>query len=364
VRRRGWWLAGAVVVVAGFAGLGAAVAWLEAASRAPDSRHADATRLVTVAPGASVAAIGRALVEAGVVRNLQVFRWAVWRSGAARRLQAGEYRFDRPASAREVVERLARGDVVLWPVTFPEGLSVQEMAVRFEQAGLGSMAEFLEAARADGLVADLDPEARDLEGYLFPDTYALPRGTPAARLVALMVARFREAFGPELRETARARGLSVRAVVTLASLIEKETARPEERALISAVYHNRLRAGMRLQCDPTVIYALLRDGRYTGNLTREDLAVDSPYNTYRYPGLPPGPIAAPGRAALEAAVHPAPVDYLYFVSRNDGSHVFASTLAEHNRNVQRYQVQYFRDARRRARSPRATPRKSAAPPSP
>lgn len=330
----------------------AAAAWLEVASATPYDGHPGEVRLVTIAPGSSVSAIGRALVAAGVVRDDRAFRWAVWRSGVGRRLQAGEYRFDRPLSARDVVEKIARGDVALWPVTFREGLSIAEMAVVFEQAGLGSRHQFIEASRATHLVADLDPDARDLEGYLFPDTYALPRGLPPDRVAALMVTRFKETFGPELRRAARARGLSVRAAVTLASLIEKETARPEERALVSAVYHNRLRARMPLQCDPTVIYALARDGRYTGNLTRADLAVDSPYNTYRYAGLPPGPIAAPGRAALEAAVHPAPVDYLYFVSRNDGSHVFASTLAEHNRNVQRYQVQYFRGQRGHARRAR------------
>lgn len=342
-RLRVWGLAALGVV----AGAAAGMIWLDRASARPYDGHPGEVRLVAVAPGTSVDAIGRQLVAAGVVRDPQVFRWALWRSGVGRRLQAGEYRFEGPMSAREVVEKLARGDVALWPVTFPEGLSIAEMAALFEQAGLGSRRDFLEAASGDDLIADLDPDARDLEGYLFPDTYALPRGVTAARLTALMVARFRETFGPELRRAAAEGGLSVRAVVTLASLIEKETARPEERALVSAVYHNRLRAGMRLQCDPTVIYALVRDGRYTGNLTREDLAFDSPYNTYLHAGLPPGPIAAPGRAALEAAVYPAPVDYLYFVSRNDGSHVFASTLAEHNRNVRRYQVQYFRERRLR-----------------
>jgi len=151
----------------------------------------------------------------------------------------------------------------------------------------------------------------------------------------------------ELQQAARARGLSTRQVVTLASIVEKETANPAERPLIASVYENRLRIGMALQCDPTVIFALERAGRYHGNLRHDDLSFDSPYNTYRYPGLPPGPIAAPGRASLEAVVHPADSKYLYFVSRNDGSHAFAATLEEHNRNVQKYQVEYFRDKRLR-----------------
>src|SRR5207248_7335261 len=178
--------------------------------------------------------------------------------------------------------------------------------------------------------------------YLFPDTYPLSRHTDAPKLVTLMVNRFERAYTPALRAAADAQGLSVHQAVTLASMIEKETARPEERPLVAAVYENRLRIGMGLQCDPTVIYALAREGKYTGNLRKDDLWFDSPYNTYRYPGLPPGPIASPGRASLEAAVHPAQVDFLYFVSRNDGTHAFARTLEEHNRNVQKFQVEYFR----------------------
>jgi UPF0755 protein len=194
-------------------------------------------------------------------------------------------------------------------------------------------------------VRALDPAAADLEGYLFPDTYAIPRQTDAARLVRAMVDRFQQVLTPELRQAAEARGLTVRQSVTLASIVEKETARGDERPIVAAVYSNRLKIGMGLQCDPTVIYALTRAGRYNGNLRRDDLMFDSPYNTYRYAGLPPGPIAAPGKGSLEAASRPADVEYVYFVSRNDGSHEFARTLDEHNRNVQRFQVQYFRDRR-------------------
>jgi UPF0755 protein len=157
-----------------------------------------------------------------------------------------------------------------------------------------------------------------------------------------MVERFEAVMTPEVRQAAADAGLSVRQAVTLASLVEKETAAPEERPVVAAVYRNRLRLRMGLQCDPTVIYALELRGRFNGNLTKADLTIDSPYNTYRYRGLPPGPIAAPGRSSLEAAVRPAAVDYLFFVSRNDGTHAFASTLADHNRNVQKYQVQFFR----------------------
>jgi UPF0755 protein len=216
------------------------------------------------------------------------------------------------------------------------------MAKVFESNGFGSSASFVEAASTKALVGALDPQAVDLEGYLFPDTYAVPRQTSAMTLVALMIDRFEESYSESMRQRASELGLSTRQVVTLASLVEKETARADERPLVAAVYHNRLKRGMSLQADPTVVYALERAGRYDGNIRREDLQFDSPYNTYKYPGLPPGPIASPGLAALEAAVRSAAVRFLYFVSRNDGSHAFSETLAQHNRNVREFQVRYFR----------------------
>lgn len=301
-----------------------------------------AEQFVDVPPGLGTRAIGRLLVEAGIVEDLATWRLAVWRSGRSTSLKAGEYRFTDAATPMDVVARLARGDVYLRTITFPEGLTIRQMARSFEQAGLGPAKDFTDAALEVQILSGIDPAARDLEGYLFPDTYALPRRASARDLVTRMVGRFTSVMTPQFRQEAADWGLSVRQAVTLASLIEKETAAPEERPVVAAVYHNRLRLRIGLQCDPTVIYALELRGGFNGNLTKADLAIDSPYNTYRYRGLPPGPIAAPGRSSLEAAVRPAPVDYLYFVSRNDGTHAFASTLAEHNRNVQKYQVQFFR----------------------
>lgn len=306
-------------------------------------------QFVDLPPGTATAAISRQLVDAGVVRDDLTFRLALWKTGVARRLQAGEYRFERPMSALEVVNKLARGEVFLRPLTFREGLTITEMAAVFEQSGFGPASEFAEAARRADLVKDLDPRAADLEGYLFPETYRLGRSASAANLVELMVGRFRQVLTADLLEESADAGLDVRELVTLASLVEKETGKADERPLIAAVYRNRLGLRMGLQCDPTVIYALQRAGKWDGNLTRENLSFDSPYNTYRYAGLPPGPIAAPGRDSLAAAARPAAVDYLYFVSRNDGSHEFAKSLAEHNRNVHRYQVQYFREKRRQGR---------------
>ena len=308
----------------------------------PYRGYEGAEQFVVIAPGTGTAAIGRVLVGAGVIRDEITFRAALWWSGRSRELQAGEYRFGRPLAAFDVVERLARGDVYARRITFPEGLTIREMADIYESRGFGGAARFIEAARNVSLIRDLDGEAVDLEGYLFPETYALPRETPASRLIAMMVDRFRATYVDRWRRSTEAQGWTLRQVVTLASLVETETGRPEERPIIAAVYRNRLKIGMGLQADPTVIYAMRKAGRYTGNIRRGDLALDSPYNTYRHAGLPPGPIAAPGAASLNAALMPAVVRYVYFVSRNDGSHVFAHTLAEHNRNVQEFQVRYFR----------------------
>lgn len=337
------WLLVLIVAIA-VAG-GAAAYWAYSQIRAPYKGYAAEEAFVDIPSGAGRATIGQRLVDAGVVRDSLAFRGAVWLSGRARELKAGEYRFDQPLSALAVVDKLARGDVFRRFVTFREGLTIAEMARTYEEAKLGTAADFEKAARDPALVKSIDPEARDLEGYLFPDTYSLGRFTPAPELVAQMVGLFMKAFTPEMRDAAAAEGLSIRQAVTVASLVEKETAVADERPMVAAVYLNRKKIGMPMQADPTVIYALQQAGRYDGNLRRDDLQFDSPYNTYRYPGLPPGPIAAPGRASLAAAVKPAAVDYLYFVSKNDGSHVFARTLDEHNRNVQRWQVEFFRRQR-------------------
>jgi UPF0755 protein len=324
---------------------GAAAAWVFAGTRRPYRAYTGEEQFVDIKPGTSTRAIGERLVEAGVVRDQVTFRLALWMSGRATHLKAGEYRFTEAATPGDVIGKLARGDVFVIPVTFPEGLTIAEMARIVEARGFGPASAFVEAARDGSLVHAVDPAARDLEGYLFPETYALSRHADAARIVRLMAEAFDRALSPDLRTTARERGLSIRQVVTLASIVEKETARPEERPLVASVYENRLRIGMALQCDPTVIYALEQVGRYHGNLHHDDLSFDSPYNTYRYPGLPPGPIAAPGRASIDAVLHPAESEFLYFVSRNDGTHVFAATLDEHNRNVQKYQIDYFKAGR-------------------
>ena len=340
------------VVLLAVSSIGAVVAVNQLRERVetPYQAYPDDGVFVDIEPGDSSQVIAERLAAVGVVRDVWTFRLAVWQSGLARDLQAGEYHFADPITSMQVVDKIARGQVYLRAITFPEGLTIAEMADIFDGSEFGTGDEFRREAQRAELIRDLDPEATTLEGYLFPETYLLPRDATAVDLVEAMVAQFRRGLTETLRAEAVRQDRSVRDVVTLASLIQKETGSANEHQLVSAVYTNRLRIGMALQCDPTVIYALELDGLYDGNLTRENLRHDSPYNTYRYPGLPPGPIAAPGLGALEAALDPADVPYLYFVSRNDGSHEFANTLREHNRNVQRYQVEYFR-ARRRQQAP-------------
>jgi len=330
------------VVLAVLVAIAAAAGVIYSRVDRPFKGYTGAEQFVDVPAGAGPAAIGRRLVERGVVRDALTWRIAVFKSGEARSLKAGEYRFAGELRPADVIGKLARGEVFLRPITFPEGLTIQEMAKLFESHGFGSAASFQAAARNGALVSALDPRAPDLEGYLYPETYPLPRRADAATLVRSMVTRFEQVMGSDLRDAAATRGLAVREVITLASLVEKETARPEERPAVAAVYLNRLKTGMGLQCDPTVIYALQKAGKYTGNLTRPDLAFDSPYNTYKYAGLPPGPIAAPGRPSIDAVLRPADVDYLYFVSRNDGSHVFSRTYEEHRAKVREFQVDYFK----------------------
>ncbi|HSB61719.1 MAG TPA: endolytic transglycosylase MltG, partial [Vicinamibacteria bacterium] len=285
-------------LLAAVAGLGVRAWWVHE-TRSP-LRSPDAPPGVLVVPaGSSAEAVGRLLREQGLVRHPLAFRALVLLKGVGGRLKAGEYALEGPLTLEQLVDLVARGQVVRREVTVPEGKNLVEIAEIFEDHGV-DMQAFLAAAHEPASIRDLDPHASDLEGYLFPDTYDLPR-TPASAsaLVARMVRRFRDVVTPELPRFP-ARGLTVRQAVTMASLVELETAQAEERPRIAAVFFNRLRRGMLLQTDPTVIYALRLAGRWDGNIRKRDLSLDSPYNTYRYPGLPPGPIASPGREAILA----------------------------------------------------------------
>ncbi len=259
-------------------------------------------------------------------------------------LKAGVYEFEKPLSAVEVIEKLVRGDVILKTITVREGLDRFAIAKLFAAEGLGTEEQWDAATDDADLIRDLAPEADSLEGYLFPDTYKFDPGTPALTIVNAMVANFRKHWGNEIALITT--GLTAHETVTLASIVETEAQLPQERPVVASVYINRVRKRMLLGADPTVIYALKLEGRWDGNIKKGDLQIASPYNTYKTPGLPPGPIANPGLASLRAAAAPSATPYLYFVARNDGSHVFSTNNAEHNRNVEKYQRQYFRDKRR------------------
>jgi UPF0755 protein len=280
--------------------------------------------------GTGAFAMGQRLAAAGVVRSPWDFVAArLWARG--RVLQAGEYRFDRAATAGQIVQRLSRGDVFYYALTVPEGWNMFDIAQAAGQFGVFSTDEFLRAARDPSAIRDLDPEAPSLEGYLFPETYRLTRHASPRDLCRQMTARFREAWN-------KTGGGNVHRTVTMASLVEREGKLAEERPLIAAVFFNRLRSGMTLDCDSTTIYAALLDQRWRGAIHRSDLASGNPYNTYRRAGLPPGPIANPGLESIRAALHPARSEALYFVARPDGSggHQFSLRLAEHRAAVERY----------------------------
>lgn len=263
-------------------------------------------------------------------------------------LIAGEYRFSEPLSTPDVLAKLARGEIVTHPLTLIEGLTLEEAAQSLGRQGFGDEARFLAEMGDTALIDDLDPEAETLEGYLYPDTYHFARGTSEAEIVATLVGTFRRRYAAEVTplvaesSPGNAPIRTVREIVTLASIVEKEALVDDERPLIAGVYAHRLRRGIALYADPTVIFAKKLLGTWDGNLRRVDLKLDSPYNTYLYPGLPPGPICSPALASLRAAAAPADTRFLYFVSKNDGTHVFAESLAEHNRNVERWQRQYWR----------------------
>jgi UPF0755 protein len=289
---------------------------------------------VDIPHGASRRAAAHILEKAGVIRNSFAFEFYA-RRHPKRTLQAGEYFFDHPQAGKEVFWKLANGEVYQQPFTVREGETIYDIARDLEAAKYIAADDFLKAAEDPTGIKDLFPEARTLEGFLFPATYNLPKHAPAEELTGMMVRKFREALANVLPNGSDP-PVSIGSVVTLASLVERETPKPDERRLVAGVFTNRLEKNMPLQCDPTVIYALQMDDEYNGTLRLRDLRLNSPYNTYRNRGLPPGPIGNPGEVALRAALHPALTDYLYFVANTQGGHFFASTLAEHNKNVAKY----------------------------
>ncbi len=315
----------------------ASAAWLYTQLETPYYGASEGETLVRIPRGMDTGRIAGLLAESGILRNRIPFvaymRW----TGDAGRVRAGEYRFTEPASPRQIARRLVSGDVFFRAVTIPEGLTAMETVGLLARNGFGDRLAMESALGKTEWISDLAPEARNLEGYLFPETYHFDRKADSERILRTMVDQFRKKFGAILSDTPPPAGWTPSRAVILASMIEKEAQKEQERPLISSVYHNRLRIRMPLGCDATIIYALKLGGTWNGNIRKSDLSIDSPYNTYRNTGLPPGPIANPGAGSLRAALNPSDTEYLFYVSRNDGTHVFSKNYRDHQNAVNTYQ---------------------------
>jgi UPF0755 protein len=326
VPTRTWSLAAAVV-------LGVVSVFLFLVMARPPRDHWRLTK-VFIPKGSTSPQIEKTLIEKGVLRYPVAFRILVVGTMTGTKLQHGEYAFPAPPSAFELWGKIVSGDVAKYQVTIPAGSTIYDIAQTLGSLELANPPTFLSAATSPGLARQMGLPTSTLEGYLFPDTYTLVKDMSAEEILGVMVRLFRRKFTPDMERMAEEDGFALNEIVTIASIIEKETGVDEEKTLVSAVIRRRLSLGMPLQMDPTIIYGLKKFG---GNLTKKDLRTPNPYNTYLNPGLPPGPISNPGLSSLAAAVEPADADYLYFVSRNDGSHQFSQTLKEHNQAVTVYQ---------------------------
>ncbi len=323
------------ILVLGTAALLGIPAWNVFDYAAQPSGNDISEKLITVLPGQHFKMIAHQLASSGIITDSIRFKLFARFKGYDKRIKAGEYRLSAALSPKQILEIMVSGKVALYRITIPEGYNLVQIADIVSKMGLAEAAGFIRSATDPEVVNALGLETGSLEGYLFPDTYHFPKGLPLDEIMGTMVNRFWDIFSTEWRERARQMDMSVHQVVTLASIIEKETGAAFERPLVASVFHNRLVKGMRLSSDPTVIYGI-KD--FDGNLTRKHLTTLTPYNTYLNKGLPPGPIANPGLASLEAALYPAETDYLYFVSKKDSTHHFSTTFEEHSRAVRKYQL--------------------------
>lgn len=326
-------LAGLFLVLTGVFGFSF---WLYSYSTSPLAPSSP-SRIVEVERGMTLKQVSHHLSDERLIGNPTGFVLFAYLKGKQNQIRAGEYELSGRMPPKQILETITSGQSVLYTLTVPEGYRILEIAGLVEQAGLGSRERFVEETRNPELIRKLGAPAEDLEGYLFPETYKFPKNAGEKRIVETMVQTFQEKVEPaKTTRRAEAMNLTFHEIITLASIIEKETGAPSEREIISSVFHNRLKRNMRLQTDPTVIYAL---ADFDGNIRKKDLSVESPYNTYLYPGLPPGPIASPGLESIKAALNPAETKYLYFVSKQDGTHKFSTHLDDHNRAVVKYQLQ-------------------------
>ena len=326
----------AILLILFFVCIGAAGVYLNIISYAQKPPNtAPVEKVVVVQSGQGFKAISTLLHQKGMILHPVKFRLFARIKGYDKRIKAGEYMLSSTMTPKKILETMVDGKVYLHRLTIPEGYNLRQVAQTVETAGLASEVDFLKATTDPDLLNANGIDARTFEGYLFPDTYYFPINVTPENIITTMVKRFWSVFKPEWKEQTKILGMTIHQVITLASIIEKETAVAAERPIISSVYHNRLKRNMRLESDPTVIYGI---EDYNGNITRKDLASPTRYNTYTIKGLPPGPISNAGIKAIEAALYPADTKFLYFVSRNDRTHHFSTNFRDHNRAVRKYQL--------------------------
>lgn len=286
-------------------------------------------------PGQNLSTISDNLQNNGIIKSSFFFKILASYKESSKELKAGEYILSASKTPLEILSIITKGSVKLYRLTLPEGLNIKEVAQRVDQAGFGASENFLLLAESQAFARKLGIDQVNLEGYLYPETYFFPKNTPQKKIIAAMVQAFNKAYNKEFRQQTIDMGFSIHEIITLASIIEKETGAAKERPVISSVFHNRLKKGMRLESDPTVIYGI-KD--FNGNITRKDLRTWTPYNTYKIKALPPGPIANPGELSIKAALYPDKTDYIFFVAKKDTTHKFSRTIQEHNKAVRKYQL--------------------------
>jgi UPF0755 protein len=326
----------AILLILIFVFIGAAGVYLNIvnyAQKAPNT--APVEQLVVVQSGQGFKPLSASLYQKGIILSPVKFRLFARIRGYDKHIKAGEYMLSSAMTPEKILETMVDGKVLLHRLTIPEGYNLRQIARAVENAGFATEADFLKAADDPDFVHAKGIDAQTFEGYLYPDTYYFPKGFTPENIISAMVKRFWSVFKPEWKERAKTLGMTIHQVITLASIIEKETAVADERPIISSVFHNRLKRNMRLESDPTVIYGM---GDYNGNITRKDLERPTPYNTYTKKGLPPGPISNTGAKAIEAALYPADGKFLYFVSKNNGTHHFSTNFKDHSRAVRKYQL--------------------------
>ena len=292
-------------------------------------------KLVIIKPGQGFKSFSKSLQKNGIIKDLYKFNLFAHIKGYDRKIKAGEYILSPSMTPYKILQILVAGKVRLHKITIPEGYNIRQIASITTRAGLCTETEFISSATNSSFVHEEGIDAETFEGYLFPETYYFSKDVSPEKIISAMLKRFRSVFTPTYKEQAKKLGFSIHQAVTLASIIEKETGDPEERSVISSVFHNRLKKKMRLESDPTVIYGIKE---FDGNIKKRHLKTSTPYNTYKIPGLPPGPIANPGKKAIEAALFPADTNFLYFVSKKDNTHMFSTNIRDHNKAVRKYQL--------------------------